>query len=666
MLVLGYTGGLDLVHQNRSFLFPAGWLHDSAAVLVEDGKILSGIEEERLNRIKHTNKAPVAAIRFCLETRKASIKDIDRFYVAGSEMFMARGIRKTDLSRVSSEPLPSPRGLIHEILQRGLGEDIDDDKIYFVPHHLAHAVSAYAVSGFDQSLIFTADGGGDDIAGMVATAHKDSINIISKTPMLKSLGLFYLSVIEFIGFGLFEEYKVMGLAPYGNPSRYRSVFQGLYELRPGGDYVFNMDLPDCLSHLCRPRKRKDPVEQVHKDIAASLQESLEKITFHILSHHRKETEQTNLCLAGGVAHNCTLNGKILYSGLFDNVFVQPASHDGGLALGAALYPFMNGNQASVPSRFDHVYIGSDIGASEAIHSSLEDWNEFIEFEHVTNIAEQTARLISEGSVIGWVQGRSEFGPRALGNRSIVADPRPAENKELINQMVKKREGYRPFAPAVLEEYAAEFFEIASENWLFPFMVFVAQVRGDKRDILKATTHVDGSARIQTVSKSTNPKFWELINAFREIVGIPVLLNTSFNNNVEPIVNSVEDSIVCYLTTQLNHLVVGDYLISKRRKETIDYLNLKLALPLYVRLVQTRSHLPNRTMNTAHAITTTSSEMQNLTISQEMFSLLSGANGNKTVAELIAQERIHDPEKVRTLAEELQNLWVARRIILKPR
>src|SRR5262249_1296171 len=283
---------------------------------------------------------------------------------------------------------------------------------------------------------------------------------------------------------------------------------------------------------------------------ASLQETLEDIAFHTIRYYRQVTGQKRLCLAGGVAHNCTLNGKLLYSGLFDDVFIQPAAHDAGCALGSAMHAYLQAKGSLSRPRLDHVFWGSDAGADDEIESTLSRWTELVEFEKVDNVAERAAQLLAGGSVIGWVQGRSEFGPRALGNRSILADPRPAENKRVINAMVKKREGYRPFAPSVPEEDAADIF-VPPPMKTAPFMIFVVDVREHQRALLGAVTHVNGSARVQTVSRSTNARYHRLLAEFKALTGVPVLLNTSFNNNAEPIVDSVEDAVVCYLTTGLH-------------------------------------------------------------------------------------------------------------------
>jgi carbamoyltransferase len=380
----------------------------------------------------------------------------------------------------------------------------------------------------------------------------------------ESLGLFYLSVIRYLGYDLFDEYKVMGLAPYGDPAVYREALQAAYKLLPEGRWSICEDrLVEALNAY--PARRKGaPFTEQHQDLAAALQEALETLAFHLIGYFRETTGHRNLALAGGVSLNCTMTGKLLESGLFDGVFVQPASHDGGCALGAALYEWSRLNPIDLLDlHVEHVYWGSEVGPEDAILNELQRWERLVRTERMDDVISSTAKMLAGDAVVGWVQGRSEYGPRALGNRSILADPRPAANKDRINRMIKKRESYRPFAPSVLEEELHSIFEISDHADVLRFMGFTAQVRPELRASLGAITHVDGSARLQTVSRKTNPKYWELIDAFRQETGIPLLLNTSFNNNAEPIVDSVRDAVVCYLTTGLDMLIVDNFLITRR-------------------------------------------------------------------------------------------------------
>lgn len=662
MLTLGITGGWDSIYEKR---YHIAMKHDAAAVLVKDGEVVAAIEEERLNRIKHTNKAPLSAIQFCLDSYGVKIQDVDRIAIHGLEDYMNHQFREYYLKNTGLETFVDARALHQDLIKQEFGYDIDARRLVFVHHHIAHAVSAFAQSGFDESLVLTIDAYGDGISGMLLEGKGATMNKIGSFPESKSLGRFYLSVIRFLGYDLFEEYKVMGLAPYGDASRYRRLFKSFYSLLPDGDYVIHLSNLHRLFEALPPARNKDSFSQEHKDVAAALQESLEEIVFHVLKHYRRTTNQTKICIAGGVAHNCSLNGKLLYSGLFDDIFVQPASHDAGGALGAALYVANREKPAAKPAKLDHVYWGTEIGDDDAIANELSGWEDFVAVEKHENIAAHAAQLMAEGAVIGWVQGRSEFGPRALGNRSILADPRPAKNKDIINAMVKKREAYRPFAPSVIEAAASEFFEVPQNQTEFPFMVFVLNVRPEKRELLGAITHVDGTARIQTVSAKTNPRYWELINEFGKLTGVPILLNTSFNNNAEPIVDSVRDSVVCFLTTKLDYLIVGDYVVSKREIDFSSYMNSVPTLPKYARLQRTKKFSTNNEMVTVYEIGNSFDDRYTARVSAETFNLLVGADEEKTLGELLEAQDVTDDERKREIVAEVVEMWGRRVVALGP-
>jgi carbamoyltransferase len=346
--------------------------------------------------------------------------------------------------------------------------------------------------------------------------------------------------------------------------------------------------------------------------------------------------------------------------MFDEVFVHPASHDAGNALGAALSVHHEVTGKPHRRRLRSVYWGTDVGDSSGIANRLAAWSGFLEMRRSADIEEETAELIAAGKVIGWVQGRSEFGPRALGNRSILADPRPAEHKNLINMMVKKREAFRPFAPAVLAEDAADYFELPGGQREFPFMTFVLKVQPDKRTLLGAVTHIDGSARVQTVSRDDNPRFWRLIHAFKSRTGVPVLLNTSFNNNVEPIVDSVDDAVVCFLTTGIDVLVVGDYIATK--KEECRNAALVPQLPNHVRLLQARQRAPDgATRDTFELRRAVWDGEARKTLDADVFGLLRSADGETSIADLARAAKLRE-SAVLPMVEEL---WAERCVVLRP-
>lgn len=671
MLVLGFHGGHRRVDEDGRGGFA---LHDSAAVLVKDGEVLAAIEEERLNRIKHSNCFPALSIRHCLDRYSLTLNDLDLIANNVDEAWL--GFYSKSLFLEGQEPgvRPDGRSFVASSFEREFGVDVTK-KLRFCGHHLAHAWSAYAPSGYTNALILVLDGDGDNLSGMVLQGEGPKLIQLDEFGMDQSLGILYQKMISYLGYQRFDEYKVMGLAPYGDPNVYANIFERCYRLLPNGNYSLAGPLTwlahfDSAGLVSAARRKGAQFTQVHKDIAAALQAMLERIVLHILFHYQKVTKQTNLCLAGGVAHNCTLNGRILYSGLFKHVFVQPAAHDAGGALGAAYSVLSEHLRPLRVSKMDSLYFGTDIGDDESIEGTLKSWGDFISYEKVDRITAKTAQLLADGQVIGWVQGRSEFGPRALGNRSILADPRPAENKLLINEMVKKRESYRPFAPSVLEERVRDFFDVPVEQPAYPFMIFVVRTREDRRNTLQAVTHVDGTARVHSVSTKTNPLFHEVISEFDKLTGVPVLLNTSFNNNVEPIVNTAEEAIVAYLTTGLNYLAIGSFLVCRKEADPLPLVGRRLAirLPRSRRLVQRQSEVESGRVEAVFELESNMSRFfsqPTIKLSMEMFRILQKSDGKQTLSDLTAQMEILGADRIQTLTEELFELWSKRGVILSP-
>lgn len=653
MKILGISGSIYQTHEPTD-----GDRHDAAAVLIIDGQVVAAIEEERLNRIKHTDKFPINAIRFVLQQAGIGLSDLDQvcYYVLQQHLF------------IEEESISFPEK-IQSLLYEAFAYRIDEKKIYFVHHHLAHAVSSFYMSGYEQSLVLSIDGMGDGISGMVLNASTGGkkLQVLDRFSVEDSLGIYYLHVIHILGYKQFDEYKVMGLVPYGNPATYRDLFRTFYTLLPEGKYHIDLKKVKKVYLLTPRRKNDEPFTQVHKDIAAALQESLEEIVMHILKYYQDKYNHTHLCLVGGVAHNCTMNGKILYWGLFKDVFVQPASHDAGCALGAALYRYHELNPGSSLAKLEHLYWGKPIGSNDSILDTLERWEDFVSYERSDDITGKTAQLLADGAVVGWVQGKSEFGPRALGNRSILADPRSAENKDIINAMVKKREAYRPFAPSVLEEYAAEYYQLPLENGYgkFSYMIFVVKVKEDKQKILGAVTHVDGTARIQTVSRQTNTQYWNLIEAFRKITGIPILLNTSFNNNAEPIVDSAEDALACFYTTKLNYLVIGDYLVRKKEANLSSYLQLVPSIPVHNVLLHTSKFVSPRQVKKLYEVKNNYDNGYQTTVSAALFQVLGHINGCGTLQDVLDKAGINTREEKESIVREMKELWGKRFIRLNP-
>lgn len=662
MYVLGFSGGFDRVHEAH-YAFPIDFAHDAAAVLVRDGEILAGIEEERLNRIKHTNKAPSGAVLFCLDHAGIALEDIDYFAFYATEGFMNEWFRRLHLEQPRLGPFQDIRGKLQDMFERDFGYRVPAERFRFVSHHMAHAVSSFATCGFEECLLLSMDGVGESVSTMVLDGRDRELRVLASKPQHYSLGDYYLKVIGFLGYRIYDEYKVMGLAPYGDPARFRELFQTFYALLPNGEYVIYNERVMQLYNVLIPRQKGEPFSQLHQDLAAALQESLEDIVFHVLAHYRELTGHENLAISGGVGQNSSMIGKLWESGMFRDIYVQPAADDSGCAIGAALAVSHELNPGLSRPRIQHVYWGGDVGSNAEIERTLHGWSGLVEFRKMADTFGETAQLLADGAVAGWVQGRSEYGPRALGNRSIIADPRPAEHKHTVNAMIKKREAYRPFAPSVLEERAAEFFELPPRQQRFPFMSCVLKVAKPWRETLGAITHVDATSRLQTVSKATNPRYHALIEAFGKLTGVPILLNTSFNNNVEPIVESVDEAVTCFLTSGLNYLVVGDYLVSKRPADVRQLAALRLWLSPCSRLTASHAWIDTEHRETRYQLVRNYDATLTRTVSNAAWQVIQAADPARKLGDVLAQLGLDTGDTA--LLDELYGLWDERWVLVRP-
>jgi carbamoyltransferase len=569
---------------------------DVSAVLLKDGQLVVALEEERFRRIKHWAGFPTLAIQKCLQLAGISGREVG--HVAISRDPKANLVRKglfaltkrPDLSLILQR-VKNARKVrdLHAPLASALTLPVDDlPKIHFVEHHPAHLASAYFVSPFDDAAICAIDGFGDFVSTSMAVGKGNHIDVLERVYFPHSLGLLYTAITQYLGFwGYGDEFKVMGLAPYGRPihlERLRDLVRlqddGTFELdlkffrhwSDGVEMEWEEGYPtlgrvysDELEELLGPARRKgEALSTDHEDMARSVQALFEECAFHVLNGLWKRTENPRLCLAGGCGMNSVANGKIRSNTPFREVYIQPAASDNGTALGAAYYAWNQilGNPRSFV--MEHGYWGTeypnpDVTANLSARDD-EHW-EYVSqhFETEAELCREAARLIAEGNVVGWFQGRMEWGSRALGNRSILADPRRADMRDLINTKIKFREKFRPFAPSIVEEALAEYFVDAA---LDPFMQQVYPVREDKRSLLPAITHVDGSGRLQTVSARSNPRYHRLISEFGRITGVPVVLNTSFNEN-EPIVDTPEQALDCFLRTQMDVIVLGNAVIRRQ-------------------------------------------------------------------------------------------------------
>ena len=551
--------------------------YDSAAALVSSCGVQAAAAEERFTGEKATGTFPLNAIRYCLEAGRLAPSAID--YLAHSfsyEPFRSFFDHDDYLKRQFTEVYSRDAQLA--CLQRYAPGWHWDEMLVSVPHHLAHAASAFYMSGFDQSLILVSDGMGEFHSATVAIGKGNEIHIIKQIPGLHSLGLLYGVVTLYLGFFMgLDEYKVMGLAPYGDARRHFDKLMGLVQLKRDGTYeipvlsrnlswedkeTYAGTLRELTEMFGRPREPESEISQDHMDVAAALQAVLQASIFHVLQHFRKETDQKQLCMAGGVALNCSANGVILRSRMFRKIFVQPAAGDDGTALGAAMYVQRYHEPEASRARMSGPFWGPEYDNASIARAIKERADCIvIEYSSFDELVQDVTRRLGQGEIIGWFQGRMEFGPRALGNRSILADPRDSGMRRRINHLVKKREEFRPFAPAVTAETAVQYFDIrAGEEPTYAHMLFVAQVRKPYQRQLPAITHVDGSARVQTVQRQDNPRFWGLLNAFGKVAGMPILLNTSFNVRGQPIVRTPEEAVDTFLAARLNALAMGNYLV----------------------------------------------------------------------------------------------------------
>jgi carbamoyltransferase len=587
---------------------------DSSACIVRDGVIVAAVEEERFRRVKHWAGFPEDSIRFCLSQAGITLRDIDvvainsdpraSFFKKVGFVFSQRPSISLIADRLRNR---SRRRSIADELALAFPEAPFRGKVFPVEHHLAHLASSFLVCPFREAAVASIDGFGDFASAAWGVGRGWEIRIDERVYFPHSLGVFYQALTQYLGFPYYgDEYKVMGLAPYGRPN-YLPQMREIVKLREGGrfeldlcyfrhhrekiDYAWDGGSPHVgtiftpeLENLLGPvRGKGEQLDQKHYDIARSIQAMYEEAFFHLINHLHEKHKVESLALAGGCAMNSVANGKVLRQSPFRRLYVQSAAGDAGGAIGAAMYVWSEsaanniskqttGTSAlagdAVPGRvvMDHAYLGPSASEAEikslleARNSEIRDANCTIQrIDDESDLCRLTAEAISRGEVVGWFQGRLEWGPRALGNRSIVCDPRRADMKDILNLKIKRRESFRPFAPSVLKEHVIEWFE---EDGDVPFMMQVYQIREEKRLQIPAVTHVDGSGRLQTVYKQTNPRYWNLIEAFREITGVPMVLNTSFNEN-EPVVCRPAEALDCFLRTRMDLLVLGTHMISRR-------------------------------------------------------------------------------------------------------
>lgn len=572
---------------------------DSSACLVVDGKLIAAAEEERFRRIKHWAGFPAESIKYCLHAGSISIEKIDHIAINRNpnanllKKALFAFFKRPSLSIIKDRLTNA--GKIQDLKtvmskEFNLKHENIKAQIHNVEHHRAHLASSFFVSSFDSAAVVSVDGFGDFVSSMWGEGKGAEISVHDQVNFPHSLGLFYLAITQYLGFLNYgDEYKVMGLAPYGKPTEIDKMRQTV-RLKSKGRFELNLDyflhhsggismvwengeprIGSVYSHkleeLLGPTRKKDePITEHHKNVAASLQAMYEEAFFHILGHVYNETKNSNLCLSGGCAMNSVANGKVFERSKFRQLYIQSAAGDGGGAIGAAFYVW--NHKLKQPRSFvmDHAYLGPNYSNDEISVILREHCGELkaqscevVMIEDMAGLCRHTAVRIAEGKVIGWFQERMEWGPRALGNRSIICDPRRADMKDILNLKIKRRESFRPFAPSIIREAVKEWFET---DYDVPFMLQVYQIKEEKRKEIPAVTHVNGSGRLQTVTEDQNPLYYRLIKAFEAITGVPIVLNTSFNEN-EPVVCKPQEALDCFLRTKMDVLVIENWVIERK-------------------------------------------------------------------------------------------------------
>ena len=563
---------------------------DSSACIFKDGKLIAAIEEERIRRIKHWAGFPSESIKFCLDECGISIQEVDNITISrdpSANIYnkITHSLKNLISFKVLKDRLANTKkvGSIKSELASvfGIKEDEIKAQIVNVEHHKSHMASAFFASPFEESAILSIDGFGDFTSTMIGVGKGNKLEVLDSVIYPHSVGVFYTAFTQYLGFQNYgDEYKVMGLSPYGNPTmtdKIKDVLifkdNGFFEINKkyfkhpkegvqmnwenGAPFIENIYSPYMEEVFGRARQKDEELTQYHKDLAASVQKITEELIFHILNHLQKRTGLKNICIAGGVAQNSVANGKVLEHTSFEAMYVPPAGHDAGTAIGSALWLYNHELNYNRIAPMMTSYFGSKFSDAEIEEYLKKQGIAYSKLDDETLFDKVSDCLINAG-VIGWFQGRAEFGPRALGHRSILADPTRDDAKELLNLKIKRREPFRPFAPSILKEYVSEYFEKVDD---VPFMEKVFQIKPEKRSRLAAVTHVDGSGRLQTVDKSIEPKYYGLIEAFYKKTGVPILLNTSFNEN-EPIVNTPVEAYACFARTKMDMLVMGNIIVEK--------------------------------------------------------------------------------------------------------
>jgi carbamoyltransferase len=565
---------------------------DSSACIFKDGELIAAIEEERIRRVKHWAGFPSESIKFCLNECNITIEDVDHITISrdpSANIYnkVTHSVKNLVSFKALKDRLANSKkvGSIKSELSKAF--EIDESRIkaqvHNIEHHRAHMASAFFASPFEESAVLSIDGFGDFTSTMIGIGKGNNIEVLDSVIYPHSVGVFYTAFTQYLGFDKYgDEYKVMGLSPYGTPTMVEKIKDvlifkdnGLFEINKkyfkhpkegvqmswenGDPHIESIYSDYMVEVFGKPRAKGEELSDYHKNLAASIQRVTEELIFHILNHLQKRTGLKNICIAGGVAQNSVANGKILDNTTFENLYIPPAGHDAGTSIGGVLWLYNHIQENDRIEPMMDSYFGSCYSDDEVESFLKSEGINYTKYNDEELYDKVTDCLIDAG-VIGWFQGRAEFGPRALGHRSIICDPTRDDAKELINLKIKRREPFRPFAPSILKEHVAEYFEKIDR---VPFMEKVFQFKDEKKSGLSAVVHIDGSGRLQTVEKDIEPRYYKLIETFYKKTGVPILLNTSFNEN-EPIVNTPKEAYECFARTKMDMVVIGNIIITERK------------------------------------------------------------------------------------------------------
>lgn len=662
MFTLGLAGGLDPVHEQRLDT-PENYTYEGAAVLLEDGVVVAALEQERLDRIKHSNKFPVDAIRFCLDSRGLTLGDLGSVAYYADEQSADALLTRLYLARPDIPRRVSARGLLHATLTGALGGQLAAERLRFYEHRTTHAACAMHQSGWSQALVYVIDNAGGLYAARRAADGGVAMTTLGLTPPAKSVQKLCHAVLPFLGLGLFEEHKALALAATGDDAAFRSALHELYDLLPDGDYRLHLDRPPALLDEIGPPRAGAPLTQRHHDLAASLQRAMEEIVLHVVAHYRAISGLRNLCVAGGMAENVATNARLMESGTFAEVFVHPVAYDSGCALGAALLASQDDGHPAPPTRISSVQWAGSLPDGADIAAELSRWTSFVRSERRTDAVRGTAEAIASGALVAWLEGRGDFGSHALGGRNVFARP-SQDGGERLQRALDRPETYRAPALVIREADLHQWCELPETVRSAPFQTFALRLRPERLGAAGAAVMGGGRARVQTIAPERLPRLTRLLDDLEQITGVAALLSSSFNRSGEPTVETVEDAVASFVLSRLDRLVIGDVVAERTKAGVEAWLSLELALPAFAQLVRTKGWSERRRGGTRDEIRTTYAPGVSRQISRLLADLLDLLDEPVPLGQLLAHSRV-DEEQRSALLNEILVLTAAGLVRLRP-